>query len=95
MPKNNSFFQARWLQNERFKHCIRKKNDTVVICNYCSKDVIVANMEEAALTSHMKGKKHVERSPSDLCIKSLMPQTPAPPLIVLKICLPKVWSFQQ
>ena len=59
----------------------------VAICNYCSKDVSVANMEEAALTSHMKGKKHVERSPSDQCIKSLMPPTPAPPLIILKISL--------
>ena len=45
--------------------------DTVAICNYCSKDVSVANMEEAALKSHMKGKKDVERSPSDQCIKSL------------------------
>ena len=51
-------------------------------------------MKEAALTSHMKGKKHEERSPSHHCIKSLMPQTPAPPLIILKIRLPGVWSFQ-
>ena len=73
----------------------RKKNDTVVTYNYCSKDVSVANMEEATSTSHMKGKKHVERSPSDVCSKSLMPQTPAPPLIELKISLPGVWTFQQ
>ena len=26
------------------------KNDTVAICSYCSKDVSVANMEEAGLT---------------------------------------------
>ena len=50
-------------------------------------------MEEAALTSHMKGKKHVERSPSDQCIKSLMPLTPLP-LIILKTILSGVWSFQ-
>ena len=43
------------------------KSDTVAICNYYSKNVSVANMEEAALTSHMKGKKHLERSPSDQC----------------------------
>ena len=42
-------------------------------------------MEEAALTSHTKGKKHVERSPSEQCIKSLTPPTPAPPLIILKL----------
>ena len=54
----------------------------------------VANMEEAALTLHMKGKKHVERSPSGQCIKSLMPPTPAPPLIILKISLSGVLSFQ-
>ena len=58
-----------------------KKMDTAAICNYCSKDVSVANMEEAALTSRMKGKKHIEWSPSDECIiKSLMPSTPAPAL---------------
>ena len=69
------------------------KNYTVAICNYCSKDVSVAIMEEATLTSHMKGKKHVERSPSDQFIKSLMPPTPVPPLIILKISLSGAWSF--
>ena len=63
-------------------------------CKYCSKDLSVANMEEADLTSHMKGEKHVERSPSEQCIKSLMPPTSAPPLIILKISLSGVWSFQ-
>ena len=33
-------------------------------------------MREAALTSHMKEKNHVERSPSDQCIKSMMPPAP-------------------
>ena len=56
-----------------------KKFDTAAICNYCSKDVSVATMEEAALTSCMKGKKRIEWSPSDECIKSLMPPIPAPP----------------
>ena len=94
MPKNNCFFQVGWLEDEWFKYWIRKTNGTIAICNYCSKDVSVANMEEAALTSHMKGKKHVERSPSDQCIKSLMPPTPAPPLIILKISFSGVLSFQ-
>ena len=51
---------------------IKKINDVVAICSYCSKDVSVAIMKEAALTSHMKGKKHIERSSSDHCMKSLM-----------------------
>ena len=72
MPKNNCFFQVGWLKDEWFKYWIRKTNDTIAICNYCSKDVSVANMEEAALMSHMKGKKHVERSHSDQCMKSLI-----------------------
>ena len=70
------------------------KNGTVVICNYCSKDVSFANMEEAVLTSHMKGKKHVERFPSDQCVKSLMPPAPALPLTIFKISLSGAWSFQ-
>ena len=69
------------------------KNDTV-ICSYCSTGVSVANMEEAGLTLHMKGKKHIERSPSDHCIKSLMPPAPTSLLIILKISLCGVWSFQ-
>ena len=58
---------------------------TLAICSYCSKDVSVTNMEQAALVSHMKGKKPIERSPSDQCIKSLMAPTPSPPLIILKM----------
>ena len=50
-------------------------------------DVSVASTEEAALASHMKGKKHVERSPSDQCIKSLITPTPVLPLITLQISL--------
>ena len=42
-------------------------------------------MEVASLMLNIKGKKHVERSPFDQCIKSLMPPTPAPPLISLKL----------
>ena len=71
-----------------------EKNGTVAICNYCFKHVIVSSMEEAALTSHVKCKKHVEKSPSDQCIKPLMPPTPAPPLIILKISLSGGWSYQ-
>ena len=44
-------------------------------------------MEETTLRSHMNSKKHVERSPSDQCIKSMMSPAPAPPLIMLKIII--------
>ena len=77
MLKNNSLFKARWLEDEQFRLWIREKDETVAICNYCSKDISIANLEEATLTKHIKGKKHVERSPSDQCIKSLMPPIPA------------------
>ena len=74
----------------------QEKNDTVAICNYCSKDTDVANMvEKAALRSHIKGKMNVEMSPSGQCIKSLMPPVLASPLIIQKISLSGVWSFQQ
>ena len=69
------------------------KNDTVAICNYCSKDVNVTNKEKAALTSPMKDKKLVYRSPSKQYIKSLMPPTPVPPLIIFKISLSGVLEF--
>ena len=69
------------------------KNDTVAICNYCSKDLNVTNKEKAALTSPMKDKKLVYRSPSEQYIKSLMPPTPVPPLIIFKISLSRVLEF--
>ena len=43
---------------------------------YCSKDVNVANTGEAAIKSHMKSQKVVERCPPEQCIKPLMPPTP-------------------
>ena len=82
IPKTHFLFHARLLEDERLKHWIRGKWHNVAILNYCSKDNSVANMEEAALTSYMKGKKYVERSPSNQRIESLMPPTPSP-----------LWSF--
>ena len=67
----------------------------MTLLQYAIIAVSVANMGEAVLTSRMKGKKHVERSPSDQCIKSLMPPTSAPPLIILSISLSGGCSFQQ
>ena len=63
MPKIISF-SKRGLEHERTVQALDlDKNDTVAIWNYCSKDVSVANMKEAALMSHAKGKKHVETVP--------------------------------
>ena len=63
-------------------------------CQYgdCSKDISFANMGGAALTSHMKGKKHIERSPSDHSIKSLTQPTPAP---ILQLQHQKVYENAQ
>ena len=94
MPRKIVFSKPVGLKINGSSIGFRGENDTVAICNYFSKDVIVANMEEAALTSHMKDKKHVERYHSDQCIESLMAPTPAPHLIILKISLSRVLSFQ-
>ena len=84
MPKNNCLFRERWLEDEWFKHWIRKK----MTLNY-NMQLLFADMEEAVLTSHMKCQKHVERSPSDQFNKSLIPPASAPPLIILKNSLLK------
>ena len=63
------------------------KNDTASICKHFSKDVSVTNMEQDALKSYMKGKKHINKSPFNQCDKSLMPPTTAIPLIILKTSL--------
>ena len=67
MPKNNCLSQAGWLEDEWFKHWIRKK---MTLSQYA---IIVLKMSvlpilKTALMSHMKGKKHIGRSPSDQCI---------------------------
>ena len=84
MPKNNCLFPERWLEDEWFKHWIRKK-----MTLNCNMQLLFADIEEAALTLHMKCQKHVERSPSDQFNKSLMPAASAPPLIILKNSLLK------
>ena len=55
-----------------------EKNDSVAICNYCSKDVSVAIMEESALVPHKKSKKHVKRSPSDQVYQTIDTTTCSP-----------------
>ena len=68
MRKNHSLFQARWLEDERFKHWIRKKM-TLLQYVIIALKMSVLPLWKRSLTSHMKGKKHVERSASDQCIK--------------------------
>ena len=84
MPKNNGLSKGDGLEMNSSSIGLGK-NDTVSICSYHSKDNSVTYTEEAALTSDMKDKKYAERSPSDQCIKSFMPPTPGPPLIILKL----------
>lgn len=73
MPKNNCLFQAKWLEDTKFSGWIRKKTETMAYCKFCSKDISIANMGESALTSHMGGKKHKERTPSNDITSMLSP----------------------
>jgi len=72
MPKNRSLFQDNWLGEDRFKDWVRKKDDSTAKCSYCWKDISIGNMREAALTSHVKSKKHLERAPSGKIINSMI-----------------------
>ena len=43
------------------------KVDTLARCKWCCKYVDVSNVGESALKSYMKGKKHIDHTPSDNC----------------------------
>lgn len=62
MPGNCAFNDA-WLLKADFKEWLRfvEGNKRKARCVVCSKDIDISNMGEAALTSHMEGKKHKER----------------------------------
>lgn len=82
MPKNECLFQEKWLYDDQFKLWVRKINETVAKCIYCFSEINVSNMGEAALTSHMRSKKHTQRKPLEQTIKSyLSPLTSPPPII--------------
>ena len=80
MPKNGCVYQEKWGHDDRFKLWVRKKDDATAKCNYCFKEINVSNMGEAALTSHMKSKKHLQRTPSQQNLKSFIspPTSPSP-----------------
>ena len=50
MPKIIAFFKQDGLNMDYSSIGLGKKNNSIVICSYCSKDVSVASMEEAAVT---------------------------------------------
>ena len=59
-----SHFQDSWFHDERYKGWIRKKDATTAMCAYCfNKPIRLESMGESALTSHAKGKRHLERCP--------------------------------
>ena len=59
MPGNCSFNDV-WLQKPAFKEWLRRVEgqQCKARCYACSKEIDIGNMGEAALTSHMDGKKH-------------------------------------
>ena len=40
---------------------------TLASYKWCHKDVDISNMGKSVLKSHMKGKKHIDHTPSDNC----------------------------
>ena len=62
MPKSKCLFQAKRLDDIRYNQWLKKKSDKVTLCSYCKKEINIGNMDETALTSHLKEKKHQEIS---------------------------------
>ena len=62
MPKNKCIFQAKWLDDPLYSQWLKEKCDEVALCSYCKKEINIGNMGETALTSQLKGKKHLEIS---------------------------------
>ena len=63
MPKYVTKFSESWLTNPEYKSWLAKKNDSTASCKICMKDIDISNMGEAAVKSHMKGKKHIAKLP--------------------------------
>ena len=67
MPRKSKFLDS-WFKNPLYSACIvPSKVDTLARCKCCCKDVNISNMGESALKSQMKGKKHLNHTPSDNC----------------------------
>ena len=62
MPRKSKFLDS-WLKNPLCSSWIVPgRADTLVRCKWCCKDVDISNMDESALKSHMKGRKHQSHS---------------------------------
>ena len=62
MPRYKTKFAESWLSNSEYNGWLSKKSDSLAHCKYCVKDIDVSNMGEMAIKSHMKRKKHVQKS---------------------------------
>ena len=66
MPRKSKLVDNR-LKNPLYSAWIVPgKVNTLAGCKWCCKDVDVLNMGESTLKIHMKGKKHIEHTPSDI-----------------------------
>ena len=56
-------FQTKWLLDENYRGWIKKvvNNKNAAECTVCSKIIDLTTMGATALTSHSKGKKHMEK----------------------------------
>jgi len=60
-------FNTAWLANKEYKAWLMQdpgNRDTMARCRYCLKSLDISNMGEAALRSHMKGKRHTDLVPA-------------------------------
>ena len=61
MPGGGCLFQTKWKSDPQFKDWIQETdNSHSAYCKLCKKNVDIKTMGRTALTSHMKGKKHLE-----------------------------------
>ena len=67
MPRKSKFLDS-WLKNPLYAAWIAPgKFDASAHCKWCRKDMDVSSVGESALKSYMKGKKHMNLTPSDNC----------------------------
>ena len=61
MSKKQIYFRNDWLSNPDFKSRLRHRDCKTAFCDKCNKTIELSNMDEQALTSHMKSKKTFEK----------------------------------
>ena len=67
MPRKSKFLDSCLKNHFYTAWIVPGKVDTLAPCKWCIKDVEALKMVESALKSHMKGKKHINHTPSDNC----------------------------